>query len=1379
MSAFCGAFTMSNSFTMSNFRWIRGMNRYQMITAIGAVSLVALLSPNTRAESAAQLLTYEADGGPTFYAYSMTPPADQAVVRSSDVVIVFDTSASQTGAYRDTALAALDAALAKLRPGDRVALLAADLEARPLTSKLVAANSSELKAAVTKLRGELPLGSTDMEAVLRTAVAQFDEKAATNHTLLYIGDGLSTANLLGTSAFGHLIDQLRTARISVSSYAIGPRKDAALLAAIANQTGGNLYVDEAMVLADDEAGVDSERASDENLRRGAKIGAMLADWTRATVFWPVSATLPAELGTVLPKQIPPLRTDRDTLVFGQTDKKLAAPVTLKVAAEVAGKPIELAWSAAPAESSDNYAYLSQVVDSARADDGLTTPAIGLAGLAETGRVLDNGLEEMNELAKRAVATGDLAGASSMSQAVLQRDPGNIQAKAVQRVVERRAAPAATDATPANTGDLSLIRTAQLPTPPQGAPAEGTMAAPVTPLPAAAAPAQAFPQEGALVDQFDQNGALLDEVEQQRQVFSQLLRREVENAIIDARRTMANDPAAAGQQLKLTLQNVERAPELTPDMRAQLIDKLQIALREVQRQASIKDELDAAREEQLAAAREREMVNQKLSRDIERRKQLVGRFNALVDERRYNESVDVADIMYEADPQSVVASVAESWSQLKRNQYLAEVNRQQRWRRFIDTLYLVETSAIPFPDDPPIVYPDRTFWEELSVRRKKWASVDSKAAGGAEQRINDALNSPLKASGLDFTEEPLENVVNFLQTEYQIPIQLDTPALEDAGLTADEPVTIQLQNVSLRSALRLMLKAKQLTYVIRDEVLIITTPEEAESELVAKVYPVADLVLPIEVPEIGGGMGGGIGGQQGGGGGGGGGFGGGGGGFGGGGGGGGAAGGGGGGFFSVPDPQDSAPADLTLSKATAKTPAAKLAKVASIKIDKSLAPEAFWDKQFSQPCDQATVRQTARELMKAKELDQLIAMIEAALRHGQPQSWMYESLGIAMELDGRSQDQIERVVMSAADFATTPDELMYIAGYLSRSGLDRRALQLCQQVVKIQPLRHEAFALGLQSAEKCDDVAGIEWATVGVLSQAWPKNEAAIEREATQLAHATLARLRKDGNDAELAEYRAKLDAAIQRDCLVRVSWTGDADVDFAVEEPSGSVCSMSEPRTSAGGVSLGDAYASDADDSSPVLSEAYVCPQAFAGKYRVRIHRVWGNVTAGKVTVDVYRHLGSENVEHERKQLDLGDKDALVVFDLDHGRRTEPLEAAQLAGAVERQQQVSQAVLAQQIESGNDPSILTAQSEILRRRNALGALGLGGAVGYQPIIQVLPEGAQMGAIGVISADRRYVRISTAPTFSTIGDVQTFTFAGAAQETDNGTGTGTGTGTGGF
>jgi hypothetical protein len=196
-------------------------------------------------------------------------------------------------------------------------------------------------------------------------------------------------------------------------------------------------------------------------------------------------------------------------------------------------------------------------------------------------------------------------------------------------------------------------------------------------------------------------------------------------------------------------------------------------------------------------------------------------------------------------------------------------------------------------------------------------------------------------------------------------------------------------------------------------------------------------------------------------------------------------------------------------------------------------------------------------------------------------------------------------------------------------------------------------------------------------------------------------------------------------------------------------------------------HLSSAAGQSPIAAETYVCPRGFAGTYRVRIHRVWGDVTAGKVTVDVYRHAGTDAVEHERRQLDLGDQDALVVFELDSGRRTEPVEAAQLASAAQRQQQVGRAVLAQQLDSLSDPRALPTQSDILRRRRALGALGLGGAVGFQPIIEVLPEGTMLAVSGVVSADRRYVRIGVAPIFSTIGDVQTFTFAGSAEETDEG------------
>ena len=54
---------------------------------------------------------------------------------------------------------------------------------------------------------------------------------------------------------------------------------------------------------------------------------------------------------------------------------------------------------------------------------------------------------------------------------------------------------------------------------------------------------------------------------------------------------------------------------------------------------------------------------------------------------------------------------------------------------------------------------------------------------------------------------------------------------------------------------------ELTYMIKNEVLLITTPDIASEELTVKVYPVADLVLPIPqgLGMMGGMMGGGMGG----------------------------------------------------------------------------------------------------------------------------------------------------------------------------------------------------------------------------------------------------------------------------------------------------------------------------------------------------------------------------------------------------------------------------------------------------------------------------------------------------------------------------------------
>ncbi len=109
----------------------------------------------------------------------------------------------------------------------------------------------------------------------------------------------------------------------------------------------------------------------------------------------------------------------------------------------------------------------------------------------------------------------------------------------------------------------------------------------------------------------------------------------------------------------------------------------------------------------------------------------------------------------------------------------------------------------------------------------------------EAAIERALASPTQ---IDFVETPLQDVVDYLKDLHRIEIQIDIKVFKDTGMDPSTPISRNLKGISLRSALKLMLRDLDLAYVIQDEVLLITTPENAGTHLATKVYPVADLVV---------------------------------------------------------------------------------------------------------------------------------------------------------------------------------------------------------------------------------------------------------------------------------------------------------------------------------------------------------------------------------------------------------------------------------------------------------------------------------------------------------------------------------------------------------
>jgi hypothetical protein len=115
----------------------------------------------------------------------------------------------------------------------------------------------------------------------------------------------------------------------------------------------------------------------------------------------------------------------------------------------------------------------------------------------------------------------------------------------------------------------------------------------------------------------------------------------------------------------------------------------------------------------------------------------------------------------------------------------------------------------------------------------------------EERILKALATPIDVEFLDL---PLEDALSFMNEYPNLPklaLYIDKPTLTDEGVALDQPVTLKLKGLRLESVLKLLLRPVQLTFVIEDDVLQITTQAKAGEKLITRTYPVRDLYQPGE------------------------------------------------------------------------------------------------------------------------------------------------------------------------------------------------------------------------------------------------------------------------------------------------------------------------------------------------------------------------------------------------------------------------------------------------------------------------------------------------------------------------------------------------------
>ncbi|APW60953.1 RNA polymerase sigma factor [Paludisphaera borealis] len=127
-----------------------------------------------------------------------------------------------------------------------------------------------------------------------------------------------------------------------------------------------------------------------------------------------------------------------------------------------------------------------------------------------------------------------------------------------------------------------------------------------------------------------------------------------------------------------------------------------------------------------------------------------------------------------------------------------------------------------------------------------------------QAVLKALENPITLRSTEKTTlgQMLKQIKDSVKTAdgKKIPIYVDPVALEEEEKTLEVPVVIDLEDVPLKFSLRLMLKQLGLAYCIRDGVLIISSLEGVQQELMEAQSEQMGL-NPKAFPMMGGGMGG--------------------------------------------------------------------------------------------------------------------------------------------------------------------------------------------------------------------------------------------------------------------------------------------------------------------------------------------------------------------------------------------------------------------------------------------------------------------------------------------------------------------------------------------
>ena len=128
---------------------------------------------------------------------------------------------------------------------------------------------------------------------------------------------------------------------------------------------------------------------------------------------------------------------------------------------------------------------------------------------------------------------------------------------------------------------------------------------------------------------------------------------------------------------------------------------------------------------------------------------------------------------------------------------------------------------------------------VSVPMNDHLAVVVEIARKAEAKIRRGLQSRVT---VEFDDTSLDEAMKTVANQAKLPLLINETSLGEEGIELDEPVSGRFQNLTAEQVIDRLLKPLDLTWIIENEVLLITTFIDAEEKLVQQVYDVKRLRL---------------------------------------------------------------------------------------------------------------------------------------------------------------------------------------------------------------------------------------------------------------------------------------------------------------------------------------------------------------------------------------------------------------------------------------------------------------------------------------------------------------------------------------------------------